>query len=386
MALTAPFSRPSTALQSSLSGVAQLVGINVPRNAHYLNGVLQPPLIENAATNSNPESWDLSAWTNAGATVAFDVGITGDPNTASIVTDSSAGTFQSRQIIIPIANDNATHAVGFLIKKDNDQTRYPTIRLQIGAIQRNANVDTKTGAASGSGNPVSQDGNLVGYPGWWYVTFNITNATAGATLVINIYPAAKLTLAGADNAAAVGSVTIGYLGVELNKNIVSSPIITHGAIGVRAADVDQLISVTSRGYARVNGDFITDGFSVAQPLTPIGFIDYKPKTIISVSSKEILTRPPPATVETLLAGRQLSSVYAYASVGAQSLAPDVRSIDLKKDTTSGVLINANDSAQAAAHPNTKAAAVGRGDTTKRKQYVIKNATEIAGKIVREDLH
>lgn len=60
-------------------------------------------------------------------------------------------------------------------------------------------------------------------------------------------------------------------------------------------------------------------------------------------------------------------------------------MNLRKDALTGVLFDADDPVQLAAHPNHKATSAGRGDTTIRDGYAIKNPTEIAGRVVRPDL-
>jgi hypothetical protein len=61
-ASTPPFRRAGPARYFDINGVMQTAGVDVLRNAHYLNGVLQPPLIEGAATNVAIWAED---WSNA---------------------------------------------------------------------------------------------------------------------------------------------------------------------------------------------------------------------------------------------------------------------------------------------------------------------------------
>lgn len=60
-------------------------------------------------------------------------------------------------------------------------------------------------------------------------------------------------------------------------------------------------------------------------------------------------------------------------------------MNLRKDSVTDVIFDADDPTQAAAHPNSKPTSAGRGDTTIRDGYAIKNSTPIAGRVVRPDL-
>jgi hypothetical protein len=68
----------------------------------------------------------------------------------------------------------------------------------------------------------------------------------------------------------------------------------------------------------------------------------------------------------------------------QRVTNTIEAIDLRRDNVTGVFFDANDPAQLAAHPDNRAQTVTRGDTTIRDGYAIKNATPIAGRIVRPD--
>jgi hypothetical protein len=60
-------------------------------------------------------------------------------------------------------------------------------------------------------------------------------------------------------------------------------------------------------------------------------------------------------------------------------------MNLRKDAVTDVIFDADDPAQLAAHPNHKPTSVGKGDTTIRDGYAIKNPSPIAGRVVRPDL-
>lgn len=58
-------------------------------------------------------------------------------------------------------------------------------------------------------------------------------------------------------------------------------------------------------------------------------------------------------------------------------------MNLRKDSVTGVIFDADVPAQLAAHPNHEPTSKGPGDTTIRKDYAVKDPSPIAGRIVRE---
>lgn len=122
-ALTLPFSRASTATYVNIGGVVQTAAVNVARTAHYVNGVLQPPLYESAATNNILYSSDFSnpAWTKVTCTVT-----TG-------IADPAGGT--------AACTLTATGASGSQVWQDRG-TSSPMVRTHSVWLKRRTGVDT----------------------------------------------------------------------------------------------------------------------------------------------------------------------------------------------------------------------------------------------------
>lgn len=197
------------------------------------------------SARSNKILWsrDLTNAVHTGTgTRTFDqIGLTGAPNTATLLSDTSAAASQSRSQAVTIPNDSNPVVASWWIRKDTDQTRFPSFLLNLTggttAKGQGVVVDTSTGAtvlvaAVGGGGTVR----VTDKGFWWLIEIVVTNNTTGnVTATVQTFPARRATLAGANVATAVGGIIIGQLQLELNRLFASDPIVT-GAAAVTIID------------------------------------------------------------------------------------------------------------------------------------------------------
>lgn len=236
------FTRATTASYVDRNGIVRTATSGVIRDAHFIDGV-RHTLLEPARTNLCLRSNDLTnaSWSGA-ATTAAAAGMDGGASSATTVTDDDAAAFENRVQNITIPNDSNPVAVGFWIKKDNDETRFPQIGVGLTggtAVQLRSSFNTKTGA-SVSANALGGGGTIRvrDYSDdWWLVEVIVTNnSTGNTTATVAVYPAARTVINGSDNVAAVGSVVVGQVQLEANASFVTSPIFTTTASVTRNAD------------------------------------------------------------------------------------------------------------------------------------------------------
>jgi len=152
--------------------------------------------------------------------------------TAWTLTDDQAGDFSYISQSAAVTANTATHQIRFRLKKAlAASTAIPGLSIYLNggtSVSAFPRVDPYTGGAAG-GAVVTDEG------GWWGVRCPITNNGTNTTLVVNIAPAVRTTIGGADSVAAVGSNT--FWCPQAGDNFVaSSPIVTTTAQVTRAAD------------------------------------------------------------------------------------------------------------------------------------------------------
>lgn len=181
-------------------------------------------------------SSDLSnaAWSQVSMPTA-PVAAAGPDGTMSAwtLTDDQAGAFSYVSQSAVVTANTGTHQIRFWLKKAlAASTTIPGLSIYLNGgtpVSAFPRVDPYTGGAAG-GAVVTDEG------GWWGVRCPITNNGTNTTLVVNIAPAVRTTVGGADSVAAVGSNT--FWCPQAGDNFVaSSPIVTDGAQVTRAADV-----------------------------------------------------------------------------------------------------------------------------------------------------
>ena len=188
-------------------------------------------------TNSLTYSNDLTngAWTVSGGTpvVALSqAGLTGAPNTATLLTDDDGTVTERLGRTVTIPNDSNPCTGRIFILKDSDETRFPAITWRVTGgtqVRRDIHINTKTGATAvwagfSDGSSEVNDRGL-----WWEVLFSVTNNSTNSSMNVDIKPAAGSVL-GTESAAATGSIIVGNAELHLNKTIAavrgSAPIIT----------------------------------------------------------------------------------------------------------------------------------------------------------------
>ena len=174
-------------------------------------------------TNSLPDSRDFTGWSASAQTAYDQVGLFGEPSTATLVTDSNVAGFElidSPAVVIP--DDTATHTARWFVKKDSDETRFPRMELRLtgGTVDFSLlYLNTATGAATDAGSGASSVYEVNSHGDWWEVVHNITNNASGNTSAsVRCYTAIGIAL-GTSTATATGSTIIGNVEIHLNKTI-----------------------------------------------------------------------------------------------------------------------------------------------------------------------
>lgn len=192
--------------------------------------------------NKVAHSYDLTnaAWTKTGTSVVAlnATGLTGAANTASTLTDDNAAAYELVQYVASIADSSNDVALVVVVDKDNDETRFPQINLDLTggtAVSYSVKINTKTGAAggaSGVGSVTVEDGG-----DYWWVTVVCTNNGTGNTTVGAAIYAARGTTIVTNNTSAVGSIVDRHVEINDNASTRARPIITNGsALTVEADD------------------------------------------------------------------------------------------------------------------------------------------------------
>lgn len=204
------------------------------------------------ATNSLPDSFDLTTWNQTGTAVsALDAnGLTGAPNTASTLTDNDGAAFEFVEKLTTVANDSATHTLEAWIAKDSDETRFPDLLAQLvggSTVTESGHLNTSSGVGGSrhSSAVVVVDRGL-----WWQMLVPVTNNSSGNTsLRYRLYPAITDVFETTD-VAATGSIEVAHTSLHLNKTVAEvknlSPVVTSGAAVTRG---DTLIERSPRAGA-----------------------------------------------------------------------------------------------------------------------------------------
>ena len=189
--------------------------------------------------NSIPQSWDLTdaAWTETGTSVAAldAVGMSGAPNTACTLTDDDGAAYEYVAETITVPNDSSSNTVRIFIKKDADETRHPSVFVQLTggtSVSQMPIFSTKTGAVGGRVfNEGSDEFNLRGE--YWEGLLQVDNNSSGNTsLTVTIY-AARSSNGTSSATTATGSIIVGNVELHEGKTIAevrgSAPIFTSGS-------------------------------------------------------------------------------------------------------------------------------------------------------------
>lgn len=199
--------------------------------------VLEP--VKRLVYNQILYSYDLTQWTPTAGTSSATldaVGIGGVANTATTLTDNdttkSCGFFSNT---VTIKDDLSTHLVCFIIKKDSDTSRYPTLIQSLGG---GTSIYTQIGFDTQNGTGVHFPGSVgtyfvTSYNDWWLVGLTITNNNTGNNQIISQVKPAGGVIQGTNDVTATGSCIVGHAAIILETTTPFSPIITNGAIAGR---------------------------------------------------------------------------------------------------------------------------------------------------------
>ncbi len=201
-----------------------------------------------AGTNQLIRSYDLAdaAWAETGSNVAVldAVGMRGEANDATTLTDDDSGSPESVNDTVTCPNDSNTNTFRSFIRKDSDEIRFPSFRYRLsgGAAQSDhLHINTKTGAFAEETGSVFSDLEVNDAGDWWEVLVSLLNDSSGNTsCLIYCYPARGIVF-GVSSSAAIGSCIIGNMEIHLNKTIAqvrgTTPIFTSGSTeSVNASD------------------------------------------------------------------------------------------------------------------------------------------------------
>jgi hypothetical protein len=167
-----------------------------------------------AAQNDCLYSRDLTnaAWSiiQTGASSYDQVGLTGEPNTASLISDDDAANIAQLSNTVTVGTGDITGR--FFVKKDTDQSRMPAFAF-VNTTYEIA-MNTQTGATSVLSGTGSHE--VVDLGGWWLVLLQVNNSVANTQ--IRISPA-RQTVLGVDDPTATGSIIVGNVEVHAGKTI-----------------------------------------------------------------------------------------------------------------------------------------------------------------------
>ena len=175
----------------------------------YTNSVLYSRDIPSGITTIN--------WSQGGTDVAAynAVGLDGDANTASTLTDDNASGIDSVTQQFSIPNDSNYNTVRVFIKKDSTTTRFPSVKLRqyFGTeTSRQIQINTQTGATTAfTFTNGADEANSWGDGSWWEVLLSVQNNTSGATSAqLTVSPASGSEWGAASNlgqgAAIIGNI------------------------------------------------------------------------------------------------------------------------------------------------------------------------------------
>jgi hypothetical protein len=198
---------------------------------------------ENSALDSRGSAWEDSAsWVNF-ASPTYGTLVSGFDGTVNAVpiTDSNASGFSGPYQFITVDDADQTHTVCVFIKKDEDETRFPELSLQLSGgttITQAVQINTKTGAYTARIGTTSY-ATVQSYGDFWRLCTTITNEAAknNTQLAVDLKVARGKTLGGFDQDA-IGTTTFDQVDVYLNTSgWIPNPIVTESSEVTKDADL-----------------------------------------------------------------------------------------------------------------------------------------------------
>ena len=211
------FARASAAWFKDWEGIYRSAAAGVPR----FDGMRK---VENLLLGSADMIGTDPAWTDSGSPDSTE-GLYLDPwgyGTEGVwtLTDNDTGGFEAVAQTITVPDDKATYVFSIYIRKTTaDDKTIPAINTGLSggtATNSNPRLDTETGATSGGFNTtVTDEGN------YWRMSWTITNnGTGNTSLTFNVFPNARATIGGVDDATVTGTTTFYGGQIENRSNAI----------------------------------------------------------------------------------------------------------------------------------------------------------------------
>lgn len=207
---------------------------------------LKGTFMEGAATNliSQPRDLTNAAWTkdNGVINTLNQVGIDGQPDTATYLEDNDGTTFESVYEFVTVPADSNPNLFVAGVKKDSDTSRFVGVQFQLSAggatTSEIAHLNTSTGSVVWS-NPVNggrTSGGVISEGEYWRVWATITNDGANTLGWTVAYPSVGAVI-GTVSASATGSAVFDDMEIQTNKTYPTSPLLNTGG-HARLSDED----------------------------------------------------------------------------------------------------------------------------------------------------
>ena len=219
-------------------------------------------LIEEARTNALLQSEDFSTTWTPGNGATVNTNVAQSPRdvvdvTMDEIVDDSAIAYLSVIQSVTILDDLLWQTGYVYILKDQDETRFPSVRLELrdGTLQSiEARINTKTGVTdtdiTGTATHSVEDKGL-----WWRVILSVQNNNTGNVTGRMIVYAARGIAVGGNNVTAEGSVIVWGAQLEVGA-FATSYIPTTGVAATRAAD--QVTFSDQTWYVATDGTFLVN--------------------------------------------------------------------------------------------------------------------------------
>ena len=209
-------------------------------------------MMEGSATNliTQPRDMTNAAWTETGTSVAAldAVGIDGQPNSASTLTDDDGAAYEYVDETVTVTADTNEVFFSAYVKKDADVSRFVGVLVDLKtggtATQDTIHLNTSTGAIV-TANPIgagSSSAGVIDRGLWWEVYATLTNTNNTAAL-LRLYPSISTTI-GTRVVTATGSAIFDAVSIQENTSYPTSPILATGG-ATRTSDTGYTLDVNN---------------------------------------------------------------------------------------------------------------------------------------------
>jgi hypothetical protein len=201
----------------------------------HKGGTTIGPQVDNEIPDSR--EFDAATWINSGTVrTANQPGIDGVADKSYTLEDDNPSSPEFIYRDTAVSDDGNTHGCDVYIKKQNDETSYPAIRLSLiggSVLDTIVHINRKTGEYAYQTDDTGAITTVENYYDHWKLTSSITNDTSGNTTLRSfIYPA-RGTVLGVPDASATGEVIVDQFDIRLNQNHVGTGIPTSGGAATK---------------------------------------------------------------------------------------------------------------------------------------------------------